>query len=292
MSEHELLTRDGRTLKVLERGDPAGRPVVVHHGMPNSRILSDADVASAQARGIRLISYDRPGYGGSTPHPGRSIASCADDVRDIAAALGIERLGTWGVSAGGPHALACAALLPDLVAGAAVLASGAPWGAEGLDYFAGMGELNAQDTLQVLQDPAAARRKCESDRVEILALSLEEVMEFMRTLLAPVDRAVFTGETGRHLLDSLRTGLAPGPEGWWEDEVSELAPWGFELSAIRVPVLLLHGRHDRFVPFAHGEWLAAHIPGVEAILSDADGHLTLTANHLDAVHDWLVDRLR
>jgi pimeloyl-ACP methyl ester carboxylesterase len=291
LPEHELRTRDGRTLKVLERGDPAGHPVLVHHGMPNSRILSEGDVAGAQARGIRLISYDRPGYGGSTPHPGRSIADCADDVRDIAAALGLDRLATWGVSAGGPHALACAALLPDLVPGVAVLACGAPWGADGLDYFAGMGELNVQDTMRVLEDPVAARAKCESDRLEILALSLEEVMEFMRSLLAPVDAAVFTGEIGQYLLDSLRAGLEPGPDGWWEDEISELAPWGFDLSAIRTPVLLLHGRHDRFVPFAHGQWLARHIPGVEAILSDDDGHLTLTANHLDDVHDWLLARL-
>jgi pimeloyl-ACP methyl ester carboxylesterase len=286
LPEHELHTRDGRTLKVLERADPAGRPVIVHHGMPNSRILSDGDVASAEAHGIRLISYDRPGYGGSSPHPGRSVGDCARDVQDIASALGIDRLGTWGISAGGPHALACAALLPDLVAGAAVLACGAPWGAEGLDYFAGMGELNVQDTRQVLEDPVAARAKCEADRVQMLALSVEEVMEFMRSLLAPVDAAVFTGEVGQYLLDSLRTGLELGSEGWWEDEVSELAPWGFELSAIRTPVLLLHGRHDRFVPFAHGQWLARHIPGVEAILSDEDGHLTLTANHLDQVHEW------
>ena len=264
MQEHEVIAGDGRTLKVLERGDPAGHPILVHHGMPNSRLLPDRDAAGAQARGIRLISYDRPGYGGSTPHPGRSVADCATDVRDIAAGLGIERLATWGVSAGGPHALACAALLPDLIAAAAVLACGAPWGAEGLDYFAGMGELNVRDTLQVLEDPVTARAKCEADRVEMLALSVEEVMEFMPDPAGARRRRRLHRRRGPvpARLAARRPGAGLG--GLVEDEVSELAPWGFELGAIRTPVLLLHGRHDRFIPFAHGQWLAGQIPGVEA----------------------------
>ena len=126
MEEHAVITGDGRTLKVLERGDAAGRPVLVHNGTPNSRLLYDDSVASAQQRGIRLISYDRPGYGGSSPHPGRSVADCAQDVRAIAGALRIDRLGVWGVSGGGPHALACAALLADLVPAVGVLVTVEP----------------------------------------------------------------------------------------------------------------------------------------------------------------------
>jgi len=258
--------------------------------MPNSRLLYDADVATAERQGIRLISYDRPGYGGSTRQADRTIADCADDVRKIAAGLGISRLAVWGISGGGPHAIACAALLPDLVPAVGVLASIAPWNADGLDYFDGMGQLNVDDILLVLEDPAAARAKCEADRVEMLGLTLPELMEFMATLLAPVDAEILTGELGQYLIDSQRSGLAPGSDGWWDDGVAMLEPWGFELSSIRSPVLLYHGREDRFVPFAHGQWLAAHIPGVEARLTDHDGHLTLT-QHLDEVHDWLLKHM-
>ncbi|MDQ6778436.1 MAG: alpha/beta hydrolase [Actinomycetota bacterium] len=291
MREHDVLLHNGRVLKVLEDGDPEGRPVLVHNGTPNSRLLFPGDVERARRDRIRLISYDRPGYGGSTRHEGRTFADCAGDVRAIAAALGIERLAVWGISGGGPHALACAALLPDLVPCVGVLASPAPWGAPGLDYFSGMGELNVQDITLTIDDPPAARAKCEADRAEMLTQELPGLMEMMATLLAPVDAAVLTGELGQYLIDSTRSGLEPGADGWWDDGVAMLEPWGVALDTIRTPVLLLHGRQDRFVPFAHGEWLAEHVPGVEARLNDSDGHLSLALGHLDEVHAWLLDRL-
>lgn len=179
------------------------------------------------------------------------MADCAEDVRGIAAALEVEHLAVWGISGGGPHAIACAALLPDLVPAVAVLAASAPWEASGLDYFAGMGELNVEDMQLLLNDPGAARAKCEQDRLEMLELTPGTLNEYLRTLLAPVDAEVLTGELAQYLIDSTRSGLAPGSEGWWEDDVALLAPWGFDLSQIRTPVLLLHGRQDRFVPFAH-----------------------------------------
>lgn len=289
--EHRVEAGDGRVLQVLERGDPNGKPVLVHNGTPNSRLMYDPDVRLAERQGIRMISYDRPGYGGSTVQPGRSVADCAEDVRAIAAALGIDQLAVWGISGGGPHALACAALLHDLVPAVGVLASIAPWGADGLDYFAGMGELNADDMRLFLADPAAARAKCEQDRLEFLEGSADDLHEHLKTLLSPADAAVLTGELAQYLVDCARSGLAPGADGWWGDDVAFKSPWGFELGAIRTPVLLYHGRQDRFVPFGHGEWLARQIPGVQAELTDEDGHLTLTAHHLDQVHAWLLERL-
>jgi pimeloyl-ACP methyl ester carboxylesterase len=279
-------------LQVLERGAPDGKPVLLHNGTPNSRLMYEPQVRLAERQGIRLISYDRPGYGGSTPHPGRTVADCAQDVRAIATGLGIERLAVSGISGGGPHALACAALLPDLVPAVAVLASSAPWGADGLDYFEGMGELNAEDTRLFVEDRVAARAKCEQDRLESLEVSAEQVHEGLKTLLSPADAAVLTGELAQYLVDCMRSGLAPGAEGWWEDDVALMQPWGFELSSIRTPVLLYHGRQDRFVPFGHGEWLAGQIPGVQAELTDDDGHLTLTDRHQEQIHAWLLERLR
>jgi pimeloyl-ACP methyl ester carboxylesterase len=281
---------DGRTLVVQEGGDADGRPVLVHGGSPNSRLLYAPRVALAARQGIRLISYDRPGYGGSTRQPGRSVADCAQDVRAIAAALGIERLAVCGGSAGGPHVLACAALLPDLVVAVAVLASVAPYGSPDLDYYEGMGELNIEHTRLLLDDPAAARAKYESDREELLAADAESLTEFLRTLLSPADTAVLTGELVESVVASIRAGLGPGADGWLDDALALVRPWGFSLDSIAVPVLLRHGRQDRFVPFAHGAWFARHIPDVEALLTDEDGHLTLTERHMESINAWLLAR--
>jgi pimeloyl-ACP methyl ester carboxylesterase len=291
MIDHRVATADGRMLQVLEVGDRTGRPVLVHHGTPNSRLFFARDVERAQRDGIRLISYDRPGYGGSSRQPGHTVADCVEDVRSIASALGIERMSVWGISGGGPHAIACAALLPEIVPAVAVLASPAPWNAPGLDYFAGMGELNADDIRLMLEDPVASRAQREKDRLDVIAMTPDTLVQELRTLLTPTDAAALTRDVGEHLVAAARSGLAPGWEGWWDDDMAGLTPWGFELESIRTPVLLRHGRQDRFVPFAHGEWLSRHIPGVQAELTDDDGHLTLTARHLDAVHAWLLERL-
>jgi pimeloyl-ACP methyl ester carboxylesterase len=289
--ERILEAADGRTLAVEESGDLDGRPVLVHMGTPNSRLLYGPNVADAAARGLRLISYDRPGYGGSAPSPGRSVADCAGDVRAICAALGIDRLAMWGISGGGPHVLACAALLPDLVTAAASLASTAPFDADGLDWFADMGQDNVDDFKLLVADQDAARAKLEQDREEYLAASASDLAGNLKSLLTPTDAAVLTGELADYLVYSAREGLAPGGQGWWDDGLAEARPWGFELARISVPVLLLHGREDKFVPFGHGQWLAAHIPGVEARLLEGDGHLTLLEHRIAEVHAWLADRL-
>ena len=287
--ERTVRTRDGRTLAVQESGDLAGRPVLIHSGTPGSRHLYRPIAQDAAARGLRLISYDRPGYGGSSPQPGRTVADCAADVRAICADLGIDRLAMWGISGGGPHLLACAALLPDLVAAAASLASAAPYDADGLDYFAGMGQQNVDDDRLVLTDEAAARKQLDQEREEILATRPEDAAKEIASLLSPADAAVLRDDLAEYLTFTEREGLAPGNEGWWDDNCM-LRPWGFDVADIRVPVLLLHGRQDLFVPFGHGEWLAAHIPGVEARMLDDDGHLTLMSR-IPEVHSWLSDRL-
>jgi pimeloyl-ACP methyl ester carboxylesterase len=280
---------DGRRLRVEDGGDPDGKPVLMHHGTPGAGLLYAAHEADARERGIRLIGYDRPGYGGSTPQPGRTVADCAADVRAIAGALDIDRLGVWGISGGGPHALACAALLPDLVVAVGSLASVAPYGASGLDYFTGMGEENVTDIKLMLDDEPAARVKSRADRERLLAMSAARMTDAFPSLLSAVDAAAIIPELAQHLYASGQLGLAPGDEGWWGDGIAHLRPWGFELSAITVPVQLWHGRHDQFVPFQQGEWLANQIPGVDAHLTDEDGHITLMARRVPALHAWLVE---
>jgi len=289
--ELTIRTPDGRTLALEDSGDLTGRPVLVHNGTPMSRHLYGPNVADAAGQGLRLISYDRPGYGSSTPQPGRTVADCASDVTAICAALGIDRLAMWGLSGGGPHVLACAALLPDLVTAAAVLGSYAPFGAEGLDWFAGMGPAVSDAYRLVFTDPDAARAGMDKRRDESLATQATQLAQLFAASLAPADVAVLTAELADFITDTNHEALGPGSQGWWDDIYALIHPWEFKLTDIAVPVLLLHGRQDRFAPFGHGQWLAAHIPGVEARLLDDDGHMTLVEHRIGDVHAWLSQRL-
>jgi len=274
----------GRTLAVEDAGDRGGRPVMVHVGTPGGRRLyGPRTLADAEHRQLRLISYDRPGYGGSTAQPGRSTADCAGDVRVICEALGIERLAMWGLSGGGPHVLACAALLPDLVTAVASLASLAPYDAGGLDWLSGFSPDAVEEVRLMFGDHAAARTLFEQDRDKMLAPPPAQVALDMQARSPGVDLALLTDEA-----ISIQLALAPGIEGSWDDCVSQITPWGFEVTQIPVPVLLLHGRLDTAVPFSHGEWLASRIPGAEAWFFDDEGH-SLRENHIADVHAWLVD---
>ena len=284
--EWSVRTPDGRTLAVEDAGDRDGRPVMVHVGTPNSRHLYGRTVADATARGLRLISYDRPGYGESTPQPGRTMADCADDARAIRQALGIGRLAMWGLSGGGPHVLACAALLPDLVASAASLASPAPYDAEGLDWLAGFSQDAVNEVRLMFTDKPASRAMFEKDRDQMLAASPAELAQDMKVHAPAADLAFLTDEAV-----CMQQGYAAGIEGCWDDCWAQLIPWGFDLAQISVPVLLLHGGQDKAVPFSHGQWLAAHIPGVEAWLFDDEGHGTMRENRIGEVHAWLAGRL-
>jgi pimeloyl-ACP methyl ester carboxylesterase len=206
--------------------------------------------------------------------------------------LGISRLAAWGLSGGGPHVLACAALLPDLIASAASIGSVAPFRANGLDWFEGMGQSNIDGFLLAADDPAAYRERVRKGREAVLASSAEDLRTAWASVLSPADATVLTGELTQYLKLTHDEGLAPGFEGWADDFLAFVAPWEFSMSDITVPVLVVQGRQDRFVPFGHGAWLASAIPGAEAWLLDDEGHLTLVETRMDDVHRWLLSRLR
>jgi pimeloyl-ACP methyl ester carboxylesterase len=257
---------------------------MVHVGTPGGRrLVGPRTLADAERRGLRLISYDRPGYGGSTPQPGRCMADCAGDVRVICEALGIGRLAMWGSSGGGPHVLACAALLPDLVPAAASLASPAPYDAEGLDWLAGFSQAAVDEVRLTLTDQAEARAQFQQERDKLLGVPPAQAALDLQEHAHGADLALFTDE-----MVSIQQALAPGIEGSWDDCVAQLTPWGFDVAQISVPVLLLHGGQDRAVPFGHGQWLASHIPGAEAWFFDDEGH-SLRERHIEDIHAWLVD---
>lgn len=283
-----IATAEGRTLAVHEGGDPAGFPVVMHHGTPASGLLYERHVALAHEQGIRLIGYDRPGYGGSGREAGRIVADCAADVDAIADTLQLDRFATWGISGGGPHALACAALCDRRLVAAASLAAVAPHGADGLDWLAGMGEENHVEFGHAQAGEDALRAYLAPEGQQLLAAMPDDLVAVMETLLGPADRAVLSGAFAGYLLAADRHGLAGGVDGWVDDDLAFLAPWGFELGSIDRPVLLLHGGDDRFVPVAHGHWLADRIPGVEARIDPADGHLSLVERRMREANDWLL----
>jgi pimeloyl-ACP methyl ester carboxylesterase len=237
---------------------------------------------------VRLLGYDRAGYGSSHRHAGRHVADCAADVDAIADALGLERFATWGISGGGPHALACAALCSDRLVVAASLAAVAPYEAEGLDRSAGMGEGNIEEFGAAVAGERELRPLLERDAGGMRDARPEDLLALWSTLLGPADRAVAVEKLAACIITSAARGLEDGVDGWLDDDFAFLRPWGFAPASIGRPVLLLHGEDDRFVPVAHGHWLAERIPGVEARITADDGHLTLLENRIGEVHEWLL----
>lgn len=286
-----ISTKDDRALSISEAGHPDGVPIIVHHGTPSSRLLYPLWIEDAEARGIRLISYDRPGYGASTPLSGRSVSSAAEDVATIAKFLKLEGLCVWGVSGGGPHALACAALLPELVLAAAILACPAPYPADKLDYFDGMGEDNIEEFNAALAGRDTLERYIEPLVPGILnATDPKALVEEMRSLLCPADVAVIKEDYAEFLIITTREGIEARRDGWIDDDIAFFTPWGFNLSQIQVPILLLHGEQDQMVPISHGKWLASEITTAEARLLADDGHLTLKFR-VPEVHSWLLSKM-
>jgi pimeloyl-ACP methyl ester carboxylesterase len=287
MRTHMVETRDGLRLGVLETGALDGKPVVVHNGTPSSKLPYPRWVEDGEDRGIRHVWYDRPGYADSTARFGRSVADAAQDVADIVDALGVERFGVMGISGGGPHTLACAALLPERVTGAAVLASAAPYPADGLDWLAGMGDDNVAEFEAALNGKDALEGFLTEQVEQVSGTGPHDIAEHLRSLLGPADSAALTGEIAEHFHASFLDAVSAGIDGWRDDDLAFTRHWGFELGDIDVPVLLWHGVDDKFVPVSHGKWLADHIPGVTSHISDTDGHITIAINRIGEVHSWL-----
>jgi pimeloyl-ACP methyl ester carboxylesterase len=280
-------TADGRRLRAEVAGD-GRRVVVVQVGMPNAGVLYHDWVQDAAGRGLTLITYDRPGYRGSLGQRGRMVADCAADVRRLSDVVGFERCVVWGFSAGGPHALACGALLHDLVAAVATIGSPAPFDAPGLDFLAGSSDEDREEYELFLSDRAEWERQGEQEREELLAMNAGELAEQWSAGQSAADGAVLHAEIGVWLHRAAQAALAPGIDGWNDDAIAvSHSPWGFDPASISIPVKVWHGREDRFVPFEHGRWLAETIPGAQVEWRDHDGHFTVVAGRIGEVHEWL-----
>ena len=280
-----VATPDGRSLDVYLAGPEDGEILLFHDGSPGTGHPTSKLVAAAADRNLRYVSFSRPGYAGSSRRPGRRVADVVDDAVVVLDHLGAERCYTMGWSGGGPHTLACAALLPDRVIAAAAIASVAPYPADGLDWTAGMGQENIDEFGAAVDGPAALQANLEMSAPSVASVTGEAVADSLGDLISPVDRAALTGEFADELAEDLRRAVGNGIWGWYDDDLAFTQPWGFDLADIRVPLALWQGEVDRMVPFAHGRWLAAHIPGVRAHLLPGHGHLSLAVDSLGLILD-------
>lgn len=284
---HDVATPDGRRLAVRSAGRSGARAVLLLTGTPSGGLVFEPFAAAAHARGLAFVTYSRPGYGESTRRSGRSVGDCAEDVETLAGSLGLERLHVVGWSGGGPHALACAALLPGLVASAATLAGVAPHDADGLDWSAGMGPENVEEFARASEGAAALVPFLETHAAELADVTADQVADALGGLVTDVDRAALTGELAGFLAAEFREAVRTGVDGWLDDDLAFLRDWGFPLDALRTPVTIWQGAQDLMVPFAHGEWLAANVAGADARLLPDAGHVSLAGRFEEIVDDLL-----
>jgi pimeloyl-ACP methyl ester carboxylesterase len=281
--ETDITLDDGRVLHAYDTArDPADTrtPVFWHHGTPNIGAPPAPLFAYAARHGLRWVSYDRPGYGGSSPDPGRSVVSAVADVAAIADALGIGRFGVLGHSGGGPHALACAAILGDRVFGAVSMSGLAPYpddtrDAAGMDqraWYAGMHPVGEAE----LRAARAGRAELES----VLANS-----DFDPEIFTSADHAALEGDW-KWIHTVVGPALENGPGGMIDDDLAYTRPWGCDPGVITVPTLLVHGEEDRMVPASHSRWLASRIQGAELRISPGHGHVSVLRQAPAAV-GWL-----
>ena len=286
---HLLKARDGRTLDVLLAGDgDSSFGLVCHHGTPSDATIWSDWHEDALSNNLRLVAISRPGYGLSDRLEGRRVASVAEDVEDVLDALGIIEFVSLGWSGGGPHALACGALLPERCKAVSSLAGVGPYGEPDLDFLDGMGPENVEEFGIALEGEEALRRWMDEHAEPYRTIADEELAEALGGLVPEID-VLALNEQGLAAIwaGSMRRCFTNGWDGWIDDDMVFCNHWGFEPSEITVPVAVWQGDLDLMVPFAHGEWLLRHIPTATARLEPGHGHLSLLADRRQAIIDDL-----
>lgn len=284
----QITLPDGRALDVRISGPDTGYPLFFHHGTPGSVTPIRALEEVAHENGLRVITTSRAGYGGSDRHAGRRVVDVVADTAAVLENLGVAECVVAGWSGGGPHALACAAHLPHAKA-ALLIAGVAPYDAPDLDFLAGMGEDNVDEFGAAIEGEGSLRTYLDAAREHLKDADPEAIGTSLASLLPPADLAVLTDEFGQDMAANFREALRRSADGWIDDDLAFVAPWGFDLADVRVPVSLWQGTDDLMVPFAHGEWLSANVPGVIAHLLPGDGHLSVAIGRAEDMYAELLD---
>jgi pimeloyl-ACP methyl ester carboxylesterase len=291
VSSFSVALPDDRSLEISVSGPEGATPLVIHHGTPSDRTQYLPFAEAAASHELRLVSYSRPGYGDSSRQPGRVVADCVADTLAIVEQFGAARFYTAGWSGGGPHALACAALLPDRVVACATIAGVGPFGATGLEFLEGMGRENHEEFGAALAGPFKLQDYLERQAEAFAGLTGEQVAAALGDLVSPVDVGAITGDFAAYLARTFRQAVSNGIWGWFDDDLAFTRPWGFDLDDVGVPVVVWQGGQDRMVPFAHGQWLATHVPGARPRLLTEKGHLSIAvALSGEIVDDLLANR--
>jgi pimeloyl-ACP methyl ester carboxylesterase len=288
VSELTVRTPDGRSLDVYLDGPDGGTPLLFHNGTPSSGKLYEPFVTVASERSLRMVGFSRAGYGGSARNPGRSVAAVVPDVAAVLDELGADRFYTLGWSGGGPHALACAALLPERVLGAAIVGGLAPHDAAGLDWLAGMGDENVAVFGAALAGEAELAQFLENVAPAFRAVTADDVAASLNASAPDVDSAAIHGGAAAWLADVFRESVRNGIGGWLDDELAFVRPWGFDPGGITIPVAVWQGALDRNTPLAHGQWLASRIPAARPHLLPDHGHISLGVDSFGLLLDDLL----
>jgi pimeloyl-ACP methyl ester carboxylesterase len=280
----------GRMLDVLVSGPGSGLPLVFHTGTPAGLVGYGPMIEAAAVRGLRTVLYSRPGYGGSTPKPGRLVADAAADVAAILDQVGGDQFITAGWSGGGPHALACAALLPGRCLAAASVAGVAPFDTKSLDWLDGMAQENVDELSAAAQGEEELTRFLEKASGPLRDLNAADVASGLGGLVSDTDQAVLTGDFAEYLAALMRAALRTGIDGWRDDDLAFTRNWGFGVAALGgAAIAIWQGDEDRMVPRTHGDWLAANISMARARLLPGDGHLTLITKRFAEILDDLLE---
>lgn len=287
-SEMRIEVPGGRTLEIRTAGPRNGDVLLFHHGTPGAGLGFAPMEKAAAAKGLRMVMYSRPGYGISTPMPGRKVIDAASDSAYVADAVGAMTFRTIGWSGGGPHALACAAAMPERCLATVTIAGVAPYPAPGLDWLDGMASENIDELRSAMKGEGALTSFLEAFAGALPGLRPEDLIDAFGGLLSEVDKVHATGAFAEYMLESFRIGLAHGVAGQRDDDLAFVSDWGFDPRDAR-RVAIWQGAQDRAVPYAHGVWLADHIPGARRRLFDAEGHLSIAIGMFDRILDDLLD---
>lgn len=271
-----VTANDGRTIAFTEWGDRDGSPVFSLHGTPGSRLNRHYDESLYAQVGARVITYDRPGYGGSDRYRGRRVVDCVADVAAIADELGIERFAVVGGSGGGPHSLAAAARLPERVTRAASMVGPVPFDTPDFDWFEGMDPQNVTEFEWTLAGEDVLTRELEREAAELLERVAADPSKLLgdEWQLSEADRAELA-RPERHdvIRESTSEAFRQGVWGWVDDDLCFARPWGFDITEINVPIRISYGLTDVLTPWRHGEWLARNVPNAEVDAKEDRGHL-------------------
>jgi pimeloyl-ACP methyl ester carboxylesterase len=296
-----LKLRDGRTLAWRQYGAADGFPVLFFHGNLNSRLFEPAwekTQAQTEAARARLIAVDRPGYGASSPLRGRTYASWAADVEQLAAHLALPAYAVLGYSSGGPNALVCAATAPAPTAAASPPPRLAACGLVSPDgpYLAIGGAPLVEKIFgggAAAETAAAVVAAGEGEGEGLLTVARMEARAAanaaeMRASYEALGAKPGKGARAAMALADIDAATAQGVFAAAQDSVLEGSDWGFALgAAARVPTLLWHGEDDADVPVAAGRYVCDGIEGCEGTFIAGENH-TLIRRHWQSILERLI----